>query len=144
MVKKKSAVVKKKSAEMDVPSHTEEPVIHGFKGFDKDMKCRGFQFTEGETYTHDGSVKVCESGFHSCENPIDVFSYYSPGESIFYNTTASGDIARHDNDSKIVSSNIKIGASISLHDLITAGIKFFFSREYVEKFSPIHEVRNEQ
>ena len=109
--------------------------ISGFKGFDKDMKCRGFQFTEGETYRHEGEVKACESGFHLCENPIDVFGYYAPGESVYRHATASGQIDTHDDDSKVACSEITIGAAISLHDLIGTGIQFFFSRKYKSKTS---------
>jgi hypothetical protein len=102
-------------------------VIHGFKGFDKDMKCRDYQFKEGETYNHDGQAKACESGFHFCENPIDVFSYYNPGESIFRAVEGSGQIHRHPEDSKIACSEIKIGLSVKLHDFIGAGVDFMFN-----------------
>jgi len=116
-------------------STTEKNTILGFKGFNKEMKCRNFQFEEGKTYKHDGPVKVCASGFHFCENPIDIFNYYSPGDSVFNSVSGSGEISRHGDDSKISCSEITIGASISLHDFITSGIKFLFSRKYEEKSS---------
>ena len=56
---------------------TPETVI-AFKGFNKNMQCRGFQFAIGETFEHAGPVVACESGFHACENPLDVFRYYAP------------------------------------------------------------------
>ena len=106
--------------------------IEGYKGFNKDLTCCGYQFKEGETFKHDGDVSICNSGFHLCENPIDIFSYYSPAESVFHTVSGHGKTVKqkHDEDSKVVCSEITIGASISLHDFIADGIKFFFNRKY--------------
>ena len=49
-----------------------------YKGFDKNMKCRDFQYEEGEIYTHPGTPKLCYEGFHACEVPLDCLNYYSP------------------------------------------------------------------
>ena len=57
--------------------------MKAYKGFDKNMQCRSFQFKEGNTYEEDRAV-LCKAGFHACENPIDVFRYYAPGKSIFH------------------------------------------------------------
>jgi hypothetical protein len=100
------------------------PSIASFKGFDLQMKCRRHQFVVGETYEHAGPVKACESGFHSCENPLDVFGYYPPGGSLFAEVEASGEIARHSDDSKVASGKLHIKAMISLPDYIGRAIKW--------------------
>ena len=97
---------------------TPDPPIAAFKGFDLNMQCRGYQFKVGETYEYDGNVQACESGFHSCENPLDVFGYYPPGTSLFAEVEASGKIARHNDDSKIASGKLHVKALISLPDYI--------------------------
>lgn len=111
------------------------PVIKGFKGFDKNLQCRGFQFKEGETFRHNGPASACNSGFHFCKNPLDVFVYYSPGESVFHEVEGGGQADHHNADSKVACTEIKIGAAITLPDFIGASIKFLFSRKYEESTS---------
>ncbi len=102
--------------------------IKAYKGFNPDMTCRGYQFEVGKTYTHDGVVAACKSGFHSCEYPLDVFNYYTPASSVFAEVDAAGTIARHNQDSKIASSVLTIKASIDLPGIIKAAIEYTFSR----------------
>ena len=104
------------------------PTIQGYKGFDKDMKCRGFQFAVDGTYTHKGDAKACSSGFHFCENPLHVLQYYSPSRSRFALVEGSGQTDRHNEDSKVACTELKIKAEIGLKGLIDAGIKFVFSK----------------
>lgn len=52
--------------------------IKGFKGFDNDLKCRGYQYEVGQYFQEEGKIEACSKGFHFCENPFDVFSYYPP------------------------------------------------------------------
>ena len=99
-----------------------------FKGFDKNFKCRDFQFEIGKSYTHSGKVKACESGFHSCEYPLDIFNYYNPCSSMFAMVEASGEIDKDDDDSKIASKNIFIKKEIDLHELISEAIKYTISK----------------
>lgn len=53
-----------------------ENVITSYKGFDKNMKCRGFQYEVGKEYEMDGEVKCCNQGFHACKSPMEVWDYY--------------------------------------------------------------------
>ena len=111
-------------------SKKDDIVIKGFKGFDKDFKCRGFQYEVGEEYETD-KAKVCESGFHSCENPLDVLSYYHLCDSEYGEVEASGKIDKHDQDSKVASTKIKIKAKLSLGDFIKAAVSIF-----IDKYKP--------
>jgi hypothetical protein len=135
--KQKEGAMPREKKETKEAVNVPEPVIaiHGFKGFNKDLTCQGFQFTEGETFTHQGKASACNSGFHFCENPLDVFGYYAPGQSIFHDVTGAGQIDRHNEDSKVACTEIKIGASIKLHDFIGASVKFLFNRKYEETTS---------
>lgn len=102
--------------------------IIAYKGFGKDWKCREFQFELGKTYEHNGTVKACESGFHSCEYPLDVFRYYAPSDSVFAVVEPSGDLSRHSEDGKIASSSLTVKASIDLPGIIKAAIEYTMSR----------------
>ncbi|CAJ5045108.1 Uncharacterised protein [Burkholderia pseudomallei] len=108
-------------------SDTTEKIV-SYKGFDADMKCRGFQYATGEEYTHEGDVEACAAGFHACEYPLDVLRYYSPNTSRFFVVEQSGKLSRHDEDSKVASSKIKIGVELSLLGLIKAAAEYTFSR----------------
>ena len=98
--------------------------IIGFKGFDKDLKCRGFQYEVGKTYDLKGEVKCCKRGFHFCENPFDVFRYYSPCDSRYCEVEGDGNADKADDDSKVATSHIHISSEIGLNGLIKAGVKF--------------------
>ena len=98
-----------------------------YKGFDKDLKCRGYQYEEGKEYVHEGEVKACEGGFHACENPFDVFDFYAPNEfHRFCEVEGSGKEYKQDKKSSF--EKIKIVAEIGLGGLIKAGVKFCLDR----------------
>ena len=104
-------------------------IIYSFKGFDKDLKCRGFQYEVGKDYEQDGKIKCCNNGFHACEFPLDVFGYYVPGNNSRYCiVTQSGSIDKNDDDSKVASSKIHIETEIGINGLIKAGVKFILDK----------------
>ncbi|MCM2051192.1 hypothetical protein NC863_32735 [Pseudomonas aeruginosa] len=105
-----------------------EEVVTAYKGFKQDLTCRGYQFEIGGTYKHDGEVEACASGFHSCEYPLDVFGYYAPGESRFAIVKASGQLSRHDDDSKIASATLVVEAEISMPTMISRALDWIMSK----------------
>ncbi|MBF3090255.1 DUF7666 domain-containing protein [Pseudomonas aeruginosa] len=105
-----------------------EEIVTAYKGFKQDLTCRGYQFEIGGTYKHEGEVEACASGFHSCEYPLDVFGYYAPGESRFAIVKASGQLSRHDDDSKIASATLVVEAEISMPTMISRAIDWIMAR----------------
>ncbi|EPJ5363612.1 DUF7666 domain-containing protein [Pseudomonas aeruginosa] len=105
-----------------------EEIVTAYKGFKQDLTCRGYQFEIGGTYKHDGEVEACASGFHSCEYPLDVFGYYAPGDSRFAIVKASGQLSRHDDDSKIASATLVVEAEISMPTMISRAIDWIMAR----------------
>ena len=105
-----------------------EDAVKYYKGFNRDMTCRGFQYKEGETYTTD-EAKLCQSGFHACENPLDCFSYYNPSESVYHEVELS-DVSeeKSNDDTKVVAKKIKVGAELSVRDLCKAHFEFVKSK----------------
>ena len=101
--------------------------IKTYKGFNKDMTCRGFQYEEGKEYEEE-SVEVCNRGFHACEYPLDCFGYYSPSENVYHEVEQSGEIRKHNDDTKVASTKIKIGAEISIAGLVKAAIEYTVKR----------------
>ncbi|HDY6172534.1 TPA: hypothetical protein RQ813_005163 [Pseudomonas aeruginosa] len=105
-----------------------EEVVTAYKGFKQDLTCCGYQFEIGGTYKHEGEVEACASGFHSCEYPLDVFGYYAPGESRFAIVKASGQLSRHDDDSKIASATLVVEAEISMPTMISRALDWIMSK----------------
>ncbi|CAP01097.1 conserved hypothetical protein; putative phage-related protein [Acinetobacter baumannii SDF] len=112
--------------------------ITSYKGFDKNLQCRGFQYEIGKTFEHKGKVKACGSGFHACEYPLDVFGYYAPGElNRFAVVEQSGDLSRGDDDTKVASKSITIKAEVDIPFLVKAAIEYTTSRcEPIKEDSP--------
>ena len=111
-------------------------VIKSFKGFDKDLSCRGFKYEVGKTYEEE-SAKACDRGFHACTQPIEVFSYYAPGDQSRYcEVEQSGEISHGNDDSKVASSRIKIGAEIGIPGIVKAQIEYVKSHTTTEHTDP--------
>ena len=101
-----------------------ENVITSYKGFDKNMKCRGFQYEVGKEYKMGGNIKCCERGFHACESPMEVWDYYDMLNSRYAEVEQSGKIDKEDNSTKVCSSKIKISAELKLADIIKLGVEW--------------------
>ena len=102
----------------------EEKKIIAYKGFDKDLKCRGFQYEMGKEYEMEGGIKCCERGFHACESPLEVFDHYDMTTSRFAKVEQSGEIDKEENSTKVCSSKIKIKAELKLADMINLGVEW--------------------
>ena len=98
--------------------------IKSYKGFDKNLRCRDFQYKIGGIYEMDGEIKVCSRGFHACESPFDVFDYYTMIDSRFCEVEQDGNISKEDRRTKICSSKIKIKTELKLADMINLGIEW--------------------
>ena len=103
--------------------------VHGFKGYNKDLQCRGYQYEIGKTYEHEGEAVTCESGFHFCEYPLDVFGYYPPADSRYTEVVGEGCADNSgQNDTKVCASKLTIGAEIGIPGIVKASIEYIKSR----------------
>ena len=97
--------------------------MKAYKGFDKDLKCRGFQYEVGKDYEEE-RAELCDCGFHACENPMDVFNYYSPADSRYCEVKLDDVSAEQGSDSKRCGKKINIGAEIGIKGIVEAFVKF--------------------
>ena len=106
-------------------------IIKSYKGFNKNMVCEGpgyyKQYEEGKEYEEE-RASACESGMHACEYPLDCFSYYPPNKSVYHEVEQSGEISRQNDDTKIASTKMKVGAEISIAGLVKAAIEYTTER----------------
>ena len=100
--------------------------MKAYKGFNKDMKCRGFQFEEGKAY-HEDTAVLCDCGFHACLDPLDCFGHYDPYDSVYHEVEIDNVSEQSENDTKVVAKDIKIGSRISIKDIVKESIDFTFS-----------------
>ena len=101
-----------------------EKKIIAYKGFDKNLKCRGFQYEVGKEYEMSGRFACCERGFHACESPLEVFDHYDMLNSRFAVVEQSGEIDKEENTTKVCSSKIKVKAELKLADIINLGVEW--------------------
>ena len=109
--------------------------MKSYKGFEKDLKCRGFQYEIGKEYECEDAV-ACETGFHACERPLDVFAYYPPASSRYCEVEQGGKTDANSDDSKIASTKIKIGAEIGIPGLVKAQIEYVKAHTTTEHTDP--------
>lgn len=102
----------------------EQNKIIAYKGFDKNLKCRDFQYEVGKEYEIDGEIECCRHGFHACENPLEVWDYYEMIGSRFAQVEQSGTIDREASSTKVCSSHIRIKAELKLADIINLGVEW--------------------
>ena len=99
-----------------------------YKGTDKDMKCRGFQFELGKEY-EEAEAKLCKKGFHGCEYPLDVFAHYAPADSRFFEAELDGVTdERESPDTKLVGTKIKLRAEIGIAGIVKAAVEYIKER----------------
>ena len=94
-----------------------------FKGFDKDLKCRDFQYEIGKKYTEE-KADICNYGFHACEFPMDVFNYYPPSYSRYCEVDLEANDQKSHDDSKRVGKKISVKAEIGIAGIIKAGVEY--------------------
>ena len=102
--------------------------MKGFKGFDKDLKCRDLQYEVGKEAAVDGDIELCKRGIHFCENPHDIFSYYAPGENNRFAVVEAEDVSDESNgdDSKRVCKRLTVKAEISVFEICRIAVSTFF------------------
>ena len=107
-----------------------------YKGTDKEMKCRGFQYELGKT-AETNAAKLCEKGFHACEAPLDVFAYYPPATSRYFEADLE-DVSneRHSDDTKVVGRKITLGAELNVAGLCKAHFEYVKAHTTTEHTDP--------
>nr|DAW42990.1 MAG TPA: hypothetical protein [Caudoviricetes sp.] len=108
--------------------------MKAYKGFDRNMRCRGFQFEEGKTYEED-KAELCSAGFHACESPLDVWNYYSPADGCQYHEVELEDVSkkRNSDDSKVCGKRIRIGSRLGIKGIVNAFVSMCIDNTKGEK-----------
>ena len=101
--------------------------MKAYKGFNEELKCKNFQYEVGKEY-EESKAELCGCGFHACENPLDVFSYYPPANSRYCEVEMDEVNPEISNDSKRCSKKIRIGVEIGIKGIVEAGVKFIMDK----------------
>ena len=101
--------------------------MKAFKGFNKDLTCRGYQYEEGKEF-HTERAECCDTGFHACEYPLDCLGYYDPAHSVYHEVELSGEMDKSGDNTKVCATDIKIGARLSIAGLVKMAIDFTMSK----------------
>ena len=107
--------------------------MKAYKGFDKNLKCRNFQYEIGGIYK-EPKAELCGCGFHACENPLDVFNHYPPGDNRYaevelYELDPSRGI-----DSKVCGKEIHVGEELSISNLISVAENYIMGKVNHNKY----------
>lgn len=114
-----------------------EEILHTYKGVNMDMTAYGgFKYEVGKEYEVEGEIETCSNGFHACEMPLDVFNYFPPATSRYFETEQSGDIDRDGEDTKVASRKIKLGAEIGIQGLVKAQVEYMKAHTTTEHADP--------
>ena len=123
--------------------NSENKTIVGYKGFNKDWKCRDFQYEVGKDYEYEGDIKLCDKGFHFCENPHDVLGYYSAGEGNKFAVVEASEVSEErGKDSKRVAKRLKIKAEISVFEICKIAVSAFFENFGFKKKIELADTNN--
>ena len=107
--------------------------MKGYKGFDKNWKCRDMQYEVGKTY-EEAEARLCNKGLHFCENPFDIFYYYSPGNQSRYAVVEAENVTdEKDSDTKRVAKKLTIKTELNLIGIVKAGMEYIKEHINVEK-----------
>ena len=106
--------------------------MKAYKGFNRDMKCKGFQFEEGKTY-EEPVASLCNSGFHACEHPLNCFEYYPPSKSVYHEVELDGVSDERGIDTKVVAKKITVGPRLTIADMVMDAVDFTFAKAKWEK-----------
>ena len=107
--------------------------MKAYKGFNKDMTCtpkggKPFQYKEGETY-EEPEAYLCKRGFHACLDPLDCLNYYDICNGVYHEVELDDVFEEHHpEDTKVCGRKIKIGAKLSIKDIVKSSVDFTMER----------------